>query len=195
MTPLRIGADTIRYLIPHRRPFLFVDGIEAFAREPKPTMTAFKHVSSNEPVFEGHFPGLSLWPGVYTIEGMGQTSNACLVLLRIIEGFEAAGATMELALDTLRAMDARARLAARPETDAERILTASLGDPRERIGFSGALDMKLIEPVFAGATIHYHVTLTHEMSTARRFDVQATVQGRPVARGSMTGTLLSLKPR
>ena len=81
MTKLSLGADAVMMLLPHRRPFLFLDGVEAFERAPRPTLTGHKQVSVNEPVFEGHFPGLSLWPGVYTIEGMGQCVNALLVVL------------------------------------------------------------------------------------------------------------------
>jgi 3-hydroxymyristoyl/3-hydroxydecanoyl-(acyl carrier protein) dehydratase len=121
--------------------------------------------------------------------------NALLVLLAILEGFERHGGTVEQALDALRAIEARARLGTRPPTEAEKQLLAQLGEPRQRIGFSGAVDVKLMEPVFAGSTIHYRVALTHEMQTARRFEVQATVRDRPVARGSMTSAMLTLPTR
>ncbi len=194
MKQLKLGADTIAHLIPHRRPFLFLDGIDGFERTPQPTLTGFKQVSANEPVFEGHFPGLSLWPGVYTIEGMGQAVNALLVILAVVEGFERHGRTEAEALDALRAIDARARLAGRPMTDVQREVLSRLGSPSDRVGLAGALDIKLIEPVFAGATIAYRVTLTHALSNARRFDVLATVRDRPVARGSLTSALPAAFP-
>lgn len=194
MTALKLGADTIAHLIPHRRPFLFLDGIDGFERAPQPTLTGFKQVSSNEPVFEGHFPGLSLWPGVYTIEGMGQAVNALLVILAIVEGFERAGHTESDALEALRAIDARSRLGGRPLTEAQRQVLAGLGSPADRVGLAGAIDVKLMEPVFAGATIAYRVTLTHALSNARRFDVLATVRERPVARGSLTSALPAAFP-
>ncbi len=189
MKPLKLGADTVTMLLPHRRPFLFLDGIDGFLREPQPMLTGFKQVSSNEPVFEGHFPGLSLWPGVYTIEGLGQAVNALLVILAIVHGFERHGLGEAEALEALRALDARRRLGRRAPSEVEQRLVAQLGEPSDRVGLAGALDMKLIEPVFAGSTIAYRVTLTHVLQNARRFDVVASVRERPVARGTLTSAL------
>ncbi|MCB9597701.1 MAG: hypothetical protein H6719_33600 [Sandaracinaceae bacterium] len=189
LTSLKLGADTVLRLLPHRRPFVFLDGIRGLTRQPRPTLTGFKQVSVNEPVFEGHFPGLSLWPGVYTIEGLGQAVNALLVLLAIVEGFERHEHTEAEAFEALRAIDARHRLGARPATETERELIERLGPASARVGLAGAIDVKLIEPVFAGATLEYRVTLTHAFSNARRFDVLATVDGRPVAEGTMSSAL------
>jgi 3-hydroxyacyl-[acyl-carrier-protein] dehydratase len=194
VSPLKLGADTVMMLLPHRRPFLFLDGIDGFAREPQPTLTGFKQVSVNEPVFEGHFPGLSLWPGVYTIEGLGQAVNALLVILAIVQGFERHSLGESDALDALRAIDARRRLGRRTPTEIEQKLVSQLGEPSDRVGLAGALDMKLIEPVFAGSTINYRVTLTHVMNNARRFDVLATVRDLPVARGTLTSALPAAFP-
>lgn len=191
---LKLGADTVTHLLPHRRPFLFLDGIHAFAREPRPTLTGHKQVSINEPVFDGHFPGLSLWPGVYTIEGLGQTVNALLVLLAIVEGFERRARTAAEALEALRAIDARHRLRGRTPTEAELGLVQHLGQPSDRVGLAGAIDVKLTEPVFAGSTLQYRVVLTHSLSNARRFDVLATVDDRPVAQGSITSALPAAFP-
>ena len=46
--------------------------------------------------------------------------------------------------------------------------------------------MKLIEPVFAGCVIDYRVTQTHVVANAKRFEVEACVDDRPVARGTVT---------
>jgi 3-hydroxyacyl-[acyl-carrier-protein] dehydratase len=189
LAPLKLGADTVTMLLPHRRPFLFVDGVRAFGRSPLPTLTAHKHVSINEAVFDGHFPGMSLWPGVYTIEGLGQSVNVLLVVLAIVEGFERHERTADEALAALRAIDARHLLGRRAPTEAERALVAQLGQPSDRVGLAGAIDVKLTEPVFAGSTIEYRVVLTHALSNARRFDVVATVDERPVAQGSITSAL------
>ncbi|MEC7524070.1 MAG: hypothetical protein VYE22_29580 [Myxococcota bacterium] len=186
---LSLGADAVLALIPHRRPFVFLDGVEGFARAPKPTLSGHKQISVNEPVFAGHFPGMSLWPGVYTVEGMGQTINALLVVLAIIEGFEARGLTEDDALAALRNIDARQRMGRRRLSELERELLEGLGPPAERVGLAGALDVKLIEPVYAGCTLRYRVTLDRALGSARRFAVEATVDGRPVARGAMTSAL------
>ena len=189
MTKLALGADTVARLIPHRRPFLFLDGLGAFERAPRPTLTGHKSVGANEPVFEGHFPGLSLWPGVYTIEGLGQTVNACLVLLAVLEAFERFGRTEADMVKSLRAIDKRMRLGGRPPTEEETLLLDNLGGTRARIGLAGALDIKLVEPVFAGSRIDYRVTLTHSLDNARRFDVEASVERRRVAHGTLTSAL------
>ena len=189
MTSLKLGADAVLLLIPHRRPFVFLDGTDEYEREPQPTLVGHKQISVNEPVFEGHFPGLSLWPGVYTIEGMGQAVNALLVLNAIVDEFERRGRSEAEALETLRAIDRRLRLGRRGPSETERELLEHLGDPRARVGLAGALTIKLEEPVFAGSTISYRVSQTHRLSGTVRFDVEAEVGGRRVASGTLTSTV------
>ena len=189
LKPLKLGADTVALLIPHRRPFVFLDGVDAFGREPQPTLVGHKQISVNEPVFEGHFPGLSLWPGVYTIEGMGQTVNALFVLEAIIEEFERRGGTEARALEALRSIDRRNKLGRQAPTEVELELMESLGQPRDRVGLAGALEIKLEEPVFAGCTLSYRVTQTRVTRNTRRFDVSAMVGDHRVARGTMTSAV------
>lgn len=185
-TSLKLGADAVQMLLPHRRPFLFVHAIDAVALAPQPALKARAVVSANEPVFDGHFPGLALWPGVYTIEGLGQTTNVLNLLVELLDGVRAEGGEPSALFDALRGLDARAKLGGRPPTALETRLLDALGEPRSRIGYAGAIDIKLIEPVYAGATIEYCATLTRVLANAKRFDVEATVDARPVARGSIT---------
>ena len=42
--------------------------------------------------------------------------------------------------------------------------------------------------MLTGAIIEYQVTLTHVIGPARRFDIEARVEGRPVARGTLTSS-------
>ncbi len=65
------GID-IYELLPHRPPLLLVDKVLGF--EPGKSIHAIKLVSHDEPVLMGHFPGNPVWPGVYVIEGLAQTS-------------------------------------------------------------------------------------------------------------------------
>jgi 3-hydroxyacyl-[acyl-carrier-protein] dehydratase len=38
-----------------------------------------KNVTFNEPIFQGHFPGKPIFPGVLIIEGMAQTAGATVI--------------------------------------------------------------------------------------------------------------------
>jgi 3-hydroxyacyl-[acyl-carrier-protein] dehydratase len=67
---LPLGPAEIRDLIPHRYPFLLVDGIEEL--EPGVRAVGIKNVTQNEPFFQGHFPGYPVMPGVLIIEAMAQ---------------------------------------------------------------------------------------------------------------------------
>ena len=74
---MQIDINRIKELIPHRYPFLLIDGIQTLT--PNVTATGIKNVSVNEPFFEGHFPDRPVMPGVLIIESMAQTAG-CLVV-------------------------------------------------------------------------------------------------------------------
>lgn len=63
--------------LPHRYPFLLVDGIVSL--EKGKLIIGQKNVSFNEPYFTGHFPGEPVMPGVMQIEALAQLS--CLMIL------------------------------------------------------------------------------------------------------------------
>ena len=63
----------IQNILPHRYPFLLVDRItELTAGE---YIEGFKNISISEPVFQGHFPGHPIYPGVMILEGMAQAGG------------------------------------------------------------------------------------------------------------------------
>ena len=74
---MQIDINSIKELIPHRYPFLLIDGIQTLT--PDESATGIKNVSVNEPFFEGHFPDRPVMPGVLIIESMAQTAG-CLVV-------------------------------------------------------------------------------------------------------------------
>lgn len=67
----------IMELLPHRYPILLIDRIVEL--EFGVRARGFKNITYNEPVFNGHFPGNPLFPGVYMIEAMAQLGG-CVVL-------------------------------------------------------------------------------------------------------------------
>jgi 3-hydroxyacyl-[acyl-carrier-protein] dehydratase len=187
---LDLGPDVLRILLPHRRPFLMVDRITAYAPDKAPpTLRAVRHISANEPVFTGHFPELSIWPGVYTQEGLGQSCNLLVVLLELQRANKAQGTDPQGVLDALSNMELGHRLhpGFKPEL-AEQLLSWLPGSS-EFIGFTAAVDLKFMAPVFAGQRLDYLVQLTHRLDDMVRCDVEAQVEGAPVVRGTITGKL------
>lgn len=73
----RIDINGIMARIPHRYPLLLIDAIEEFAAGQ--SCVGIKNVSANEPVFQGHFPGHPIMPGVMIVEAMAQTAATLVV--------------------------------------------------------------------------------------------------------------------
>lgn len=66
-------SEEIKQFLPHRYPFLLVDRVLECA--PGESLTAIKNVSVNEPFFQGHFPQVSIMPGVLIIEALAQATG------------------------------------------------------------------------------------------------------------------------
>lgn len=60
--------------------FQMLDSVETIDRE-APSIVAHAHVPTTSPVFEGHFPGHPLVPGVLLLETMAQASGYLLIAL------------------------------------------------------------------------------------------------------------------
>ena len=73
------SLDITRILecLPHRYPFLMIDRIINIRGDD--SAVGIKNVTFNEPMFQGHFPGKPIFPGVLIIEGMAQTAGAVVV--------------------------------------------------------------------------------------------------------------------
>jgi 3-hydroxyacyl-[acyl-carrier-protein] dehydratase len=188
---LELGPDVVQRLLPHRRPLLMVDRVEAFQDGEQPVLWASRFISANEPVFDGHFPGLSLWPGVYTIEGLLQASNLLHILQVARADVVTAGGAAEDVFAALKNLELGYRLSPgyQPElTKKFAALLAESPDPVSRGGLAGAVDIKLLAPVFAGQKLEYRTVLTRVVGQLIRFEVEATVAGRTVAKGVLTSS-------
>jgi 3-hydroxyacyl-[acyl-carrier-protein] dehydratase len=63
----------IQKILPHRFPFLLVDRVTEIT--PSESLIGFKNVTIGEQIFEGHFPGHPIYPGVMILEGMAQAGG------------------------------------------------------------------------------------------------------------------------
>ena len=80
-----LNVNEIMDLLPHRHPFLLIDRVLEVA--PGESILAYKNITVNEEVFNGHFPGAPIFPGVMTIEALAQASG--------ILGFLSTGTTAD----------------------------------------------------------------------------------------------------
>jgi 3-hydroxyacyl-[acyl-carrier-protein] dehydratase len=72
-----IDISKILECLPHRYPFLMIDRIVRIDGDE--SAVGIKNVTFNEPIFQGHFPGKPIFPGVLIIEGMAQTAGAIVI--------------------------------------------------------------------------------------------------------------------
>ncbi len=63
--------------LPHRYPMLLVDRVDELVRDER--IVAVKAVSSNEPYFQGHFPGRPIMPGVLIVEALAQAAGVLAI--------------------------------------------------------------------------------------------------------------------
>jgi 3-hydroxyacyl-[acyl-carrier-protein] dehydratase len=68
----------IQRIIPHRYPFLLIDKVRDVVLHEG--CVGIKNITYNEPQFQGHFPGMPIFPGVMIIEAMAQTSGVLVGL-------------------------------------------------------------------------------------------------------------------
>ena len=68
-----IDITEIEKILPHRYPFLLVDRVIGLQKGE--FIEAYKNITMNEQIFQGHFPSHPIYPGVMIIEGMAQAGG------------------------------------------------------------------------------------------------------------------------
>lgn len=68
-----MDVKEIREYLPHRYPFLLVDRVVELVEGE--SIRAYKNISVNEEVFNGHFPQSPVFPGVMILEALAQASG------------------------------------------------------------------------------------------------------------------------
>lgn len=70
---MTMDVTEIQKIIPHRYPFLLLDRVTDLVA--KESIVGFKNVTIGDNVFQGHFPGHPIYPGVMILEGMAQAGG------------------------------------------------------------------------------------------------------------------------
>ena len=70
---MTLDVIEIQKILPHRYPFLLVDRVTKI--DSGESIEAYKNVTIGEQIFQGHFPGHPIYPGVMIIEGMAQAGG------------------------------------------------------------------------------------------------------------------------
>ena len=81
---ITMTKEEIKKYNPHRDPIQLVD--EVISLVPGESVTAVFHVPEDMAIFEGHFPGNPIYPGVYSIESMGQAANLMVATMDRYKG-------------------------------------------------------------------------------------------------------------
>ncbi len=72
MSEQKYITELFEYL-PHRYPFLLLDRVTEL--NPGESVAGYKNITMNEQLFNGHFPGQPIFPGVLILESMAQLSG------------------------------------------------------------------------------------------------------------------------
>jgi 3-hydroxyacyl-[acyl-carrier-protein] dehydratase len=72
MSQIKTITELFDYL-PHRYPFLLLDRVTELTKGE--SIKGYKNITVNEEMFNGHFPGQPIMPGVLILESMAQISG------------------------------------------------------------------------------------------------------------------------
>jgi len=72
-----LNLNSIKKLIPHRKPMLMIDKVISIV--PFVSATGVKNIKNNDFFFKGHFPKRPIMPGVFIIEALAQTASVLVM--------------------------------------------------------------------------------------------------------------------
>ena len=72
-----LNLNSIKKLIPHRKPMLMIDKVTSII--PFVSAIGVKNIQNNEFFFDGHFPKRPIMPGVFIIEALAQTASVLVM--------------------------------------------------------------------------------------------------------------------
>lgn len=74
---ITLNREQVEKILPHRDPMLLID--EVMKLIPGKEIVASFHVKPDMAIFQGHFPGNPILPGVYTVEATAQAADLLLM--------------------------------------------------------------------------------------------------------------------
>ncbi len=134
------NKEEIIEVIPHRDPFLMIDGAEIV--EPEKSAKGTKTLTGNEDFLKGHFPDEPVMPGVLIIESMAQLGAFLILGIEKYRGKKVyftsidnakfrkkvvPGDTLELYVELISFRHNIGKGSARAEINGETVCTAELG--------------------------------------------------------------------
>lgn len=78
-----LSATDVLQILPHRFPFLFIDGV--LEVDKGKSIVAVRNITMSDPILQGHFPGMPIVPGVVQVETMAQ---AAVILAHQSDAFD-----------------------------------------------------------------------------------------------------------
>ncbi|MFL0252715.1 3-hydroxyacyl-ACP dehydratase FabZ [Clostridium neuense] len=81
---MSLNIEQIMEIIPHRYPMLLIDRVEEI--EPGKKAVGYKNVTMNEQIFQGHYPGKPIMPGVLMVEALAQLGGVAILSLDKYKG-------------------------------------------------------------------------------------------------------------
>lgn len=79
-----LTAQEVMEIIPNRYPIFFIDRVDELVEGEHVVCT--KNVTINEHIFQGHFPGEPVLPGVFIIEALAQAGSIPLLMKEDFKG-------------------------------------------------------------------------------------------------------------